>query len=576
MEMERRNKEYRKKSTAFSYWRGKREKDPMKILILNGSPKAENSNTLKLTDSFVEGMREITNCKVDTVHVIHKKIAPCRGCFACWNKTPGKCIVRDDMDDILPKFIDADVIIWSFPLYYFGMPSPIKALMDRLLPLNLPAMLKKEDGSGGHPPRYEKLIYKRHVLISTCGFYSRENNYEALKRQFEIAWGGYGRKPAMILCPEGELFRVPQLRQRTDEYLVHVRQAGREYANDGIFSAQTQEKLNELLFPPNTFIKMANASWETDEPADNRNGTLPSGPAWALLKQMAAIYDPTAWIGHDVIIEFVFTDRGETYQMVLGKDNAIVRDDGFTDYTTRIETPFSVWNDISSGRLNGAQAMMNHKYKVSGDFNTMLHMDDYFSIRSESGLAKQEEKYTAEKKTNMNLMLLPWLAVWIGLPINPLWGGFAGVIASALVPVFGFHRKFTPYDVISIFLGAVFSATVLVGAPVRIVVPLAYFAFGLMWALSCLQTVPLSAWYSADNYGGLKKALGNPLFVRTNRILTACWAALYLITPVWTWFLMASRFGAWTGLINSLCPAAMGLFTAWFQRWYPAKVAAGR
>ena len=226
MEMERRNKEYRKKSTAFSYWRGKKEKDPMKILILNGSPKAENSNTLKLTDSFVEGMREITNCKVDTVHVIHKKIAPCRGCFACWNKTPGKCIVRDDMDDILPKFIDADVIIWSFPLYYFGMPSPIKALMDRLLPLNLPAMLKKEDGSGGHPPRYEKLIYKRHVLISTCGFYSRENNYEALKRQFEIAWGGYGRKPAMILCPEGELFRVPQLRQRTDEYLVHVQQAG--------------------------------------------------------------------------------------------------------------------------------------------------------------------------------------------------------------------------------------------------------------------------------------------------------------------------------------------------------------
>ena len=77
-----------------------------------------------------------------------------------------------------------------------------------------------------------------------------------------------------------------------------------------------------------------------------------------------------------------------------------------------------------------------------------------------------------------------------------------------------------------------------------------------------------------NDYNG-EKAFGNPLFVRTNRILTLLWGILYLVTPVWTWILMGTRLSSLTGLINSALPALMGLFTAWFQKWYPAKVARG-
>ncbi len=92
----------------------------MSILVLNGSPKAEKSNTMRLTNNFLEGAgwKEI-----EIIHLVNKEIRNCTGCFSCWNKTPGKCVIKDDMSEILEKIISADTIIWSFPLYYYNVPG---------------------------------------------------------------------------------------------------------------------------------------------------------------------------------------------------------------------------------------------------------------------------------------------------------------------------------------------------------------------------------------------------------------------------------------------------------------------
>ena len=65
-------------------------------------------------------------------------IAACKGCFACWQKTPGICCIKDDMQTVIEKLIDADLILWSFPLYYFNVPGILKNLIDRQLPMSLP------------------------------------------------------------------------------------------------------------------------------------------------------------------------------------------------------------------------------------------------------------------------------------------------------------------------------------------------------------------------------------------------------------------------------------------------------
>ena len=228
----------------------------MKILVINGSPKGNNSNTMKITNRFLEGLNSIGKNEINIISVKEKNINHCLGCFSCWTKTPGKCVINDDMNDFINKYIESDLIIWSFPLYYFGMPSKVKAFMDRLLPLNLPYMNKEEKNGASHVARYD-LKNKKYLLISTCGFHSRENNYEGLIKQFEILCG---ENLETIICTEGELLKVEELRGITNKYLENVYEGAREYYENKKISKSTKEKLNELFFPPEIYIEMANNS----------------------------------------------------------------------------------------------------------------------------------------------------------------------------------------------------------------------------------------------------------------------------------------------------------------------------
>lgn len=227
----------------------------MRVLVLNGSPKGDKSNTYRLTSAFLDGLRQTQPVEAETLEVGKLHLLPCRGCFACWSKTPGKCVLQDDMAGVIEKILAADVLIWSFPLYYFSIPGQLKLLIDRQLPMSLPFMTDTE--SGGHPSRYDR-SGQRQVVISTCGFYTAEGNYDAVDAQFSrlCSAGGY----TSVYCGQGELFRVPALRQRTDAYLELVKQAGAEFVR-GAISAETACALRQPLFPRAVFEQMADASW---------------------------------------------------------------------------------------------------------------------------------------------------------------------------------------------------------------------------------------------------------------------------------------------------------------------------
>ena len=535
----------------------------MNVLVLNGSPKGEKSNTLRITRAFLDGLEKVKNCNVDIVNIDKKNIEHCRGCFNCWTKTPGKCIIKDDMEQLIEKYVVSDIVIWSFPLYYFGMPSKIKAFLDRMLPTNLPYMDLKKDGTSGHPPRYD-LSDQKYILISTCGFYSVKNNYDALFKQFEILFGG---KLSKIICPEGELLHVPQLEGKISEYLSYVKQAGREFAGSGVIDSNTRNKLSELLYPPDVFVEMANASWNISE-GDSSQGKLPQDRAYNFIKQMAAVYNPESYT-KDILVEIYFTDIDKTYQLCLGKQKCTVNIENFAPYTTRIETTFELWEKISEGRANGAEALMKKQYRGLGDFNTMLKMDAYFGTKR-----KTAERRPVENKTNMALILFQWIVFWVVIPINEVWGGAAGIVFCSVIPLLSYKFKLTIYDKMSIPLVCILSILAVLGVSSIPLLCLSYIVFGLMWILSCGGRIPLTAYYSCNDYNG-EDDFQNPLFLKTNRILTAAWGVLFLIIALFTYFLMESTLSSYTGLVNSIAPVIMGIFTKWFASWYPAKVARG-
>ena len=96
----------------------------MKVLVLNGSPKGEKSNTLNITKAFLDGFSADT--EVEYITVKKETIKPCMGCFSCWSRTPGECVIKDDMQKIYEKINSADIIIESFPLrQMFAVYAPL-------------------------------------------------------------------------------------------------------------------------------------------------------------------------------------------------------------------------------------------------------------------------------------------------------------------------------------------------------------------------------------------------------------------------------------------------------------------
>lgn len=544
----------------------------MNILVLNGSPKGEKSNTLQITKAFLKGIQNTEQVSIEIIDISRANIGHCKGCFGCWTATPGKCVIKDDMSVLYDKYISADLVIWSFPLYFFSMPSKAKVFMDRLLPMLLPFIEQREDGGNIHPYRYDTKTADI-ILISTCGFSSPDNNYDALIKQFEII---YGNDFARIICPEGELFARQELISRTNEYLSFAEKAGSEYAVSKSFMPQTAKELNTLLFPQNVYIQMADASWDIKYEKDTMtNEEKEKSAALRFTQQMAATYNPSSFDGIQRILEMHYTDVDATYQLILGKEQCEVKKDGFLKYTTRVETPLTVWQDISQGKYSGEQAMMDGKYRTLGDLKLLISWNRYFGYGGstyENSSAVKKNK--PGKKTNMTIMLITWFVIWTLLSINPIVGGMAGIAVAVGVHFANLKWELTIYDYISCLCVSAFSLFALLGFNMQIIVPLSYLCFGLMWLISCFTHIPLTAHYSKNNYNG-DDAIKNPLFIKTNLILTIYWGMLYLITPIWTYYIMGSTMPYLTAVINSICPIFLGIFTEWFQKWYPAKVARG-
>ena len=540
----------------------------MKVMLINGSPKGKRSNSLRLALSFIEGIKEKGNeVVVDEFNLSKMNIGPCKGCFACWKTTPGVCVIKDDMPLVIEKEVEADIIIWSFPLYYFNVPGMLKNLIDRQLPMYLPFMSDDTNavGSGSHETRYD-LKGRKHVLISTCGFYSAEGNYDSVTGMFDHFLGKDNFEH--IFCGQGELFNTKELSDRTDEYLGFVKKAGSEYVSGGI-SDETRSDLNTLLYPKEVFENMANASWGID----NTTGEKESEDL-ILTRQMAVLYNKDSYDGEDRVLEMNFTDIGNSYQILLGKEGSEVHTDGSLATTTRIDTPFEVWKSISRGEMSAVEALGNGLFTVSGDFSLMMNWNKFFGRGNAAKEEIQESKTDGLKNPSMKTMIIPWMAFWIAVSIDTHWGALFTLGLLALMPLIMGKFRFIIWDKLSLAAVGILSVVAIFTGNGNMATTIGYFVFGAFWLISCFTKEPLCAAYVKYNYGG-EKALKNPLFMKPNLILAACWGILYVIISIWTPLLRNAGFGFTIVVINNVAPILMGIFTAWFIKWYPAWKASG-
>ncbi len=90
-------------------------------------------------------------------------LAFCMGCYGCWIKTPGECVISDKISEINKSAMSCDLLIYLTPIIFGQFSANIKTVIDRWLPNLLPFFETKPDGKSTHPGRYDS--YPVHLLI---------------------------------------------------------------------------------------------------------------------------------------------------------------------------------------------------------------------------------------------------------------------------------------------------------------------------------------------------------------------------------------------------------------------------
>lgn len=233
----------------------------MKTLIINGSLKGEASHSYMVASRFARGIEATADAQTEVIELKNMNISHCVGCFGCWKVTPGQCVIRDDMDIIRDKIMESDNIILSFPLYFFGVSSKMKTMLDRLLPFKMPY-------KGRHATEENLLIMdyrydfsdKRLILVSSCAHSSTDIVYDSVTREFDMICGkdNYTK----VFCPQGEILELDQMKPILNKYLNGIEDAGKEFGINRKLSEETARKVCAPLIPVRAVEKMMTGYWE--------------------------------------------------------------------------------------------------------------------------------------------------------------------------------------------------------------------------------------------------------------------------------------------------------------------------
>ena len=100
-----------------------------KIVVITGSPR-KNGNSFAMTDAFIQAA-EAKGHSVTRFDAAAMHVGGCHACETCY-KTGKACSFDDDFNTIAPAILEADVVVFTMPVYWYSIPSQIKAIIDKL------------------------------------------------------------------------------------------------------------------------------------------------------------------------------------------------------------------------------------------------------------------------------------------------------------------------------------------------------------------------------------------------------------------------------------------------------------
>ncbi|MFX1273615.1 MAG: flavodoxin family protein [Promethearchaeota archaeon] len=120
----------------------------MKVLAINGSPRPKG-NTFQLIEMVFDSIKEESNViETEIIQLAGKTINTCLSCYKC-AKNKGRCIQKDDLNEIYTKMVEADAIIFGAPVYLGDVPGKMRCLIERtgFISLNNKTEFKRKIGA---------------------------------------------------------------------------------------------------------------------------------------------------------------------------------------------------------------------------------------------------------------------------------------------------------------------------------------------------------------------------------------------------------------------------------------------
>ena len=246
------------------------------ILVINSVSRTRHySKSLLMANKFIEGA-QASGAEVKTIPLSGKKINNCIGCYNCWTKTPGICVFKDDMPDLLDSIKKTDLVVFITPLYFFSVSALLKQFIDRMLPLMTPYM-ESNNGLTYHPDRLETNSPKGLIVFAAGSFPEIENNFDGISAIFRNMTSHLKNTRLMgeFYLPASELLQQPVYAEKRSRIEDTCFASGSDAVQLGLINKEYMKAIADPEIEQQEFMDQANMFWKALEGKKTYNQGVP-------------------------------------------------------------------------------------------------------------------------------------------------------------------------------------------------------------------------------------------------------------------------------------------------------------
>lgn len=357
----------------------------MKVLTVWGNPR-KNGYTSYVTNLVLEGVRS-AGAEVGEIDACAAKINPCIGCYHCWTVTPGACIYKDDMAEILERVLEADLLLFATPVYYYTVSSAIKKLLERTLPLTKQGFAFTPKDCMRNLTRYPERWEGKKLAYVAAAALKNPANFTGLRNTFDLLADGFNVELAGgIVRPEAYLLQFSLAKPKTVKTVeTALVQAGREMVTEGKVSATTAEKTAlPLAIDMHHFWKYSTIYWEHAvsmgaEAADlDKVQRAVVTDVRILMSEMARSVDRTATAKLKAVFQFDFPDTDQHFRIAVDHGECTMEETASDHYDLRVTVSTKTWAKVFMREINVREALMKGDIKLEGDKFLFSRLDRFF------------------------------------------------------------------------------------------------------------------------------------------------------------------------------------------------------